>query len=206
MIDAKPSAEVIARINAEHLLKTALKPADLLFVFGTRDGVAERIDAAYRLWRDGYCRWLIVSGGLTPGSDLTECQIITAGLVSRGVPAGLILQEHRATSTGENVIFALPVIEARLGLNCIGSVICLGDLWTSRRYLMTLHRHWPEPEKMLVVVNHTATPDALWHTDAELCARVLGEWKRLNRTRQRDLLPIGRDAAAAQEAKTKAMR
>ena len=179
MSSRKPSAEEIARINAEHLVTTPLKPADLLFVFGTRDGVNERIDAAHRLWRDGYCRWLLVSGGLTPGSDLTECQIIKAALVSRGVPANSILEEHRATNTGENVIFSLPVIEKRLGLNNVRSVICLGNLWTSRRYPMTLHRHWPEPEKMLVAVNHYETPRELWHTDSELCARVLREWEKI---------------------------
>jgi uncharacterized SAM-binding protein YcdF (DUF218 family) len=179
MINRKPSAEEIARINAEHLLTTPLKPADLLFVFGTRDGVNERVDAAHRLWRGGYCRSLLVSGGLTPGSELTECHIIKAGLVACGVPAALILEEHRATNTGENVIFSLPVIETQLGLNTIRSVICLGNLWTSRRYPMTLHRHWPEPEKMLVVINHYATPDALWHTDSELCARVLREWDKI---------------------------
>jgi uncharacterized SAM-binding protein YcdF (DUF218 family) len=179
MIDRKPSAEEIARINAEHLLTMPLRPADLLFVFGTRDGVNERVDAAHRLWRDGYCRWLLVSGGLTPGSDLTECQIIQAALVSRGVPAASILEEQCATNTGENVVFSLPVIEAQLGLSKVRSVICLGNFWTSRRYPMTLHRHWPEPEKMLVVVNHYETPNELWHTDSELCARVLGEWEKI---------------------------
>jgi len=174
-----PSDQVIARINAEHLITTPLKPADLLFVFGTRDGVQERIDAAHRLWRDGYCRWLLVTGGATYGSGLTECQTIKTGLVSRGVPADLILEEHRATNTGENVIFSLPVIDARLGLNNVRSAICLGNLWTSRRYPMTLHRHWPQIEKMLVVVNHYDTPSALWHTNPELCARVLGEWAKI---------------------------
>lgn len=66
----------IQRINTEHLISTPLKPADLLFVFGTRGGVSERVEAAVRLWRDGFCRWLIVSGGLTPGSDRTECEVI----------------------------------------------------------------------------------------------------------------------------------
>jgi hypothetical protein len=36
------SAEEIAEINATHLIKTPLKPADLLFVFGTREGVEQR--------------------------------------------------------------------------------------------------------------------------------------------------------------------
>jgi hypothetical protein len=43
------SVAEIAQINAEHLITTPLKPADLLFVFGTREGVTERVDAAYRL-------------------------------------------------------------------------------------------------------------------------------------------------------------
>jgi len=174
-----PSREEIARINAEHLLTTPVRPADLLFVFGTRDGVTERIDAAHRLWREGYCKWLLVSGGLTPGSDLTECEILKAGLVSRGVPADVILEEDRATNTGENVLFSLPVIDSRLGLDNVRSVICLGNFWTSRRYPMTLHRHWREPEKMLVVVNHYDTPNELWHTDPELCSRVLSEWQKI---------------------------
>lgn len=179
MVSRIPTLDEILRINAEHFVLTDLKPADLLFVFGTRDGVTERIEVAHQLWRDGYCRWLLVSGGMTPGSDLTECQVIKAGLVSCGVPADRILEEHRAMNTGENVIFSLPVIDAKLGLKDVRSVICLGNLWTARRYPMTLHRHWPEVEKMLVVVNHYETPNALWHTNPELCARVLMEWDKI---------------------------
>jgi len=77
--NARPSAELIARVNAEHFVKTPLKPADLLFVFGTRHGVDKCIDLSYELWRAGYCKWLLVSGGITPGSSLTECAIIKAG-------------------------------------------------------------------------------------------------------------------------------
>ena len=94
-----PSASEIARINAEHLITTPLKPADLLFVFGTREGVTERVDAAYRLWRAGFCGWLVVSGGPTLGLDVTECQVIANALVARGAPAERIIQEHRATNT-----------------------------------------------------------------------------------------------------------
>jgi len=188
VVARKPTSEEVARINAEHLLTTPLRPADLLFVFGTRDGVIERIDAAHRLWHDGYCGWLLVSGGLTPGSHLTECEIIKAGLVSRGVPAHLILEEHRATNTGENVVFSLPIIESQLGLNNVRSVICLGNFWTSRRYPMTLHRHWRDPEKMLVVVNHYDTPNELWHTDPELCSRVLSEWEKIEPYKSRGFI------------------
>jgi len=177
--DRLPSEGEIAEINARHLINTPLKPADLLFLFGTREDVAARVDEAWRLWREGYFRWAIVSGGITPGSKFSECEIIKAAMVARGMPADRILEEHRAMNSGENVIFSLPIIDAALGLNNIRSVICLGNTWTARRYPMTLHRHWPEVEKMLVMIDSFETPRSLWHTDAEFSRRMLNEWDKI---------------------------
>ena len=174
-----PSEAEIAAINAQHLISTPLKPADLLFVFGTRLDVRERVDEAFRLWCDGYFRCSIVSGGITPGSERSECEIIADAMIARGIPPGRILREDRAKNTGENVIFSLPVIDAALGLAHVRSVICLGNTWTARRYPMTLHRHWPEVEKMLVTVDSFATPRALWYTDPEFRRRMLSEWDKI---------------------------
>ena len=174
-----PDEAEIAEINARHLIATPIKPADLLFVFGTREDVERRVDEAVRLWRDGYFRWAIVSGGMTPGEGLSECAMIKSAMVARGIPAEKILEEHRAMNTGENVIFSLPVIDAALGLKNIRSVICLGNTWTARRYPMTLHRHWPDVEKMLITVDSFATPRALWHTDPEFRIRILREWDKI---------------------------
>jgi uncharacterized SAM-binding protein YcdF (DUF218 family) len=174
-----PTEAEIAEINARHLIVTPIKPADLLFVFGTREDVARRVDEAVRLWREGFCRWSIVSGGATPGSKFSECDVIKAAMVECGVPPERILEEHRAMNTGENVIFSLPIIDAAIGLKNIRSVICLGNTWTARRYPMTLHRHWPEVEKMLVTVDSFETPRALWYTDPEFRRRVLAEWDKI---------------------------
>jgi len=174
-----PSEAEIAEINRKHLIRTALKPADLLFVFGTREDDALRADTARRLWRDGRFRAAIVSGGMTPGATRSECAIIKAAMVDGGIPPDRILEEHRAMNTGENVIFSLPIIEAALGRSTIRSVICLGNSWTARRYPMTLHRHWPEVEKMLVTVDSFMTPLALWHTHPEFRRRVLSEWDKI---------------------------
>ena len=174
-----PTEAEIAEINLRHLVETPLKPADLLFVFGTREDVGERVEAAARLWRRGYFRWSIVSGGITPGADRSECDIIADAMIARGIPAEAIFREDRAMNTGENVIFSLPVIDAALGLKNIRGVICLGNSWTARRYPMTLHRHWPGVEKMLVTIDCFATPRALWHTDPEFRRRILIEWDKI---------------------------
>jgi uncharacterized SAM-binding protein YcdF (DUF218 family) len=174
-----PSEAEIAEINARHLIDTPLKPADLLFVFGTREDVGRRVEECFRLWREGFFRWAIVSGGVTAGSELSECEIIKSAMVARGIPADKILEENCATNTGENVIFSLPIIDAAIGLTNIRSVICLGNSWTARRYPMTLQRHWPEVEKMLVTVDNFDTPRSLWHTNPDFRARVLYEWDKI---------------------------
>jgi len=133
-------------------------------------------------------RWSIVSGGVTPGSEQSECTIIKAAMAAAGIPADRILEEHGAMNTGENVIFSLPVIDAALGLQNIRSVICLGNTWTARRYPMTLHRHWPEVEKMLLTVDSFATPRALWHTDVEFRRRVLHEWDKIEPVQARGFI------------------
>ena len=174
-----PTADEIAEINRTHLIETPLQPADLLFLFGTREDVALRVETAARLWREGFFRWSIVSGGVTSGSEQSECTIIKAAMVAAGIPADRTLEEHRATNTGENVIFSLPIIDATLGLRNIRSVICLGNTWTARRYPMTLHRHWPEVTKLLLTVDSFSTPRALWHTDPEFRRRILHEWDKI---------------------------
>ena len=40
---------------------------------------------------------------------------------------------------------------------------------------MTLHRHWPEVAKMLVMVNPYAAPVERWHTDPIFRRHVLAE-------------------------------
>jgi uncharacterized SAM-binding protein YcdF (DUF218 family) len=177
--EERPSAAEIAEINARHLIDTPLKAADLLFVFGTRKDERLRAETACRLWRDGIFRWAIVSGGITPGSQHSECALIKQEMIALGMPADRILEEHRATNTGENVIFSLPIIDAALGLKNIRTVICLGNTWTARRYPMTLHRHWPEVEKMLLTVDGFGVPRERWHEHAELRRRVLSEWDKI---------------------------
>jgi uncharacterized SAM-binding protein YcdF (DUF218 family) len=183
-----PSAAEIADINAKHLIRTPLKPADLLFVSGTREDVTRCVDEAFRLWREGLFRWSIVSGGVTPGCSLSECEIIRDAMIAQGIPAEKILGEDRAMNTGGNVMFSLPVIDAALGLKNIRSVICLGNSWTARRYPMTLHQHWPEVEKMLVTVDSFATPLALWHSDPEFSRRMLSEWEKIEPYRARGFI------------------
>ena len=173
------SDDLVREINTRHLVQTALRPADLLFVFGTREGVDEFVEAIVRLWRTGYCRHILISGGPTWNNPDTEASVLRCALLQASLPDAAILIEPRATNTGENVIFSLPIIDAQIGLKNISAVIALGKVCTSVRYLMTLQRHWPEVEKMLVAVNYFGHPIEQWPQHTIARERILREWHKL---------------------------
>jgi uncharacterized SAM-binding protein YcdF (DUF218 family) len=173
------SDHLVREINARHLVTTPLKPADLLFVFGTREGVDEFVEAIVKLWCDGFCRHILISGGPTWNNDDAEAFVLRRAILRAGVPEAMVLIEPRATNTGENVIFSLPIIDAHLGLEKIRSVIALGKVCTSVRYLMTLQRHWPEVEKLLFAVNYFGHPIEEWPRHPVTRERILREWRKL---------------------------
>jgi uncharacterized SAM-binding protein YcdF (DUF218 family) len=182
MNDPAPAAldpALVARINREHFIETKVEPADLLFVFGTRHGVSEFVAEAARLWRDGFYRHAIVSGGATLRDPEPEAVAIKRLMTEAGVPGDIILTEEKATNTGENVLYSLPILERHFGLSNIRSLIAVGKFCTSRRYLMTIHRHWPEVEKMFVPINWFAVAQQDWHLHPPSRERVLREYAKI---------------------------
>jgi len=161
-------------IERDHCLHHPREAADLAFVFGNRIAVTEMAAAAASLFLEGLVPRILVSGGATPGGAGTEAEAIAAALRPLGVPAEALLLEHAATHTGENVTLSLPIL-ARAGLLDARRVICIGLFCTGRRYAMTLHRHWPAPEKRCLPVEYGPVRRGTWHLHPEARARVLGE-------------------------------
>jgi uncharacterized SAM-binding protein YcdF (DUF218 family) len=167
------------RIGAYILVRTAIAPADLCFVFGTRHGVDEFADAIAGHFHGGYYPRIVIAGGATLGQNLAESDDMKQQLAARGVPESCILCERASTNTGENVEKALPLIEAEYGLGNITSLIAVGKISSSRRYLMTLKRHWPGPKRMLLPVNYFTAPAECWWEDEAFRMRVMREWNKI---------------------------
>lgn len=180
--------DLVAAINRYLLIRTPLKPAHLCFVFGTRPGAEEFAQETARLWLNGYFEYVLISGGATPGGDEPEAMMLRRMIIEQGVPRSVILTEDRATNTGENVIFSLPILDSEIGLDRIDTVIAVGKLSTSRRYLMTLQQHWPEVRKMLAPVNYHPVSRSRWMDDDELRGRVLNEWSKLEPYQQKGFI------------------
>lgn len=179
MTETKLDPSVIEHVQRELLVTTELKPADLLFVFGTRHGLPEFLAVIEDLWRRDMFSYALVTGGATLGDPATEAKVLRDGMVAFGVDPDRIMLEERATNTGENVTLSLPIIDMTLGLENVRSLIAVGKLFTSARYLMTLERYWPDVEKMLAPVHVDRHPPQEWHAHAESREKVLAEWGKL---------------------------
>jgi uncharacterized SAM-binding protein YcdF (DUF218 family) len=166
------------RISHYMLVHTVVEPADLCFVFGTRDGPDVYADVVAKYFHAGYFPRILIAGGDT-GGGVAESDDIKARLIARGVDPAVILCERASTNTGENVTMAMPLIDREIGLGNIHSLIAVGKISSSRRFLMTLKRHWPGPRRMLLPVNYFTAPVERWWEDEVFRARVMREWAKI---------------------------
>lgn len=155
--------------------------SDLGFLFGTRHGVPEFCDAAYELWRGGMFSRLLISGGRTGASPLAEADVIAERLLALGMPDSILILETAAMNTGENVRFGRARVAEVMDIAAIRSIVVIGKICATRRYLMTLQRHWPGPTFSVFPVNYFATPADRWHEHDEFRARVLSEFDKIPR-------------------------
>ena len=168
-----------ARIGAYVVVATPIEPADLCFVFGTRNGVEPFADViADHFHRKFYAR-IVITGGATLNQPIPESDVIRERLVARGVPDAAILCERASTNCLENVVHALPLIDDAFGLGNISSLIAVGKISTARRYLMTLKRHWPSVRRMFLPINYFDVPANQWWQSEPFRTRVLGEWQKI---------------------------
>jgi uncharacterized SAM-binding protein YcdF (DUF218 family) len=155
--------------------------SDLGFIFGTRHGVKEFCEATYRLWQEGMFRHLLVSGGQTASLPRSEADVIAEELVRLGIPEDILILESEAANTGENVRLGRAKVAEVIGLDEIRSVLVIGKICSTRRYLMTLQKHWPGLRLSVYPVNYFGVPVKDWHKNEEFQARVLNEFEKIPR-------------------------
>lgn len=129
-----------------------LRPADLIFVFGTRLDEPARIAA--ELFHRRLAPLVLVTGGSARQPDrLNEAEHHRDLLLAGAVPGDCVIVENRSSSTYENVVFALPLLERR----CPNprSVIAVVKK-NHRRALITLAQHVRSIERIYSASYDTA--------------------------------------------------
>lgn len=99
-------------------LSDNIKPADMIVVFGNEvlpdgnvsDRLKARLDKALEIYRQGYSKTIVVSGG-TGTSGFDEADVMKKYLIGHGVDANQILEDHNGTNTlktAQNVALLKP--------------------------------------------------------------------------------------------------
>lgn len=142
----------------------SLKPADIIFVLGSRD---ERIAAyAADLYHQNYASKIVVSGGISHKNDLlatkwsgeTEADHFSNIMIENNVPKQDIILEIYAVNTGENVKNTYSLLEK---LNLLpNSIILVQKPYMERRTYSTFMKQWPNAESLNVMV---ASPSLSFH-------------------------------------------
>jgi uncharacterized SAM-binding protein YcdF (DUF218 family) len=154
----------------------SLFPAKFALVFGTRHGVPMFVSEILSLYHKGYFEKVIVSGGATAPGAPSEASTISAALVQRGFPERVMILEHKAVNTGENVAFSRDLI----GELKLEGLLLIGKVSSKRRYIMTVRKQWPEVRKICCHgVNYFSSPEALWWKDREFRCRVISEYRKI---------------------------
>ncbi|HEX9173666.1 MAG TPA: YdcF family protein [Telluria sp.] len=124
------------------------------------------------------CWYLVAGQGPVP---LAEADVIAGRLVELGIPETALILETAATNTGENVRFGRTRLAEVLDPAAIRSVVVIGKICSTRRYLMTLKRHWPGLRMSACPVNYFGIAAERWHEHEEFRSRVLSEFDKIPR-------------------------
>ena len=173
----------LKRIQNQMLLKTELKPADLLIVFGTTYGIDLFVENIVNLYQKGFCKHILCTGGnVASYNSITQVEslIMKVLLIQNGIPANKILVEIKSTNTGENLQFSMPILSEVFGkIDNITSIIGLGKIHATLRFLMTMCKYFPDAEKMFFPINVFGCDESLWYLDDKFREKLILEREKI---------------------------
>lgn len=166
------------------------KKADAIFLPGGSH--PEQPEYAAALYRRGYAKWLIPSGGISvkrekwpgvrskadiySGNYQSDCAFFTDVLVKNGVPASAIIGEDQSGHTRDNAFLSRKVADEN-GLEIKSAIICC-KAFHARRCLMLYSLAFPKTKLYVCPVVCMGITKDNWYKTERGIDRVLGELAR----------------------------
>lgn len=93
-----------------------------------------RIEEGYRLYKKGYGKYILASGGKGPGENISEAEAMKRYLMSKGIKEEYIIKEDKSTTTMENLKNCKNMMEKK---NLKNAVVVSNKYHLKRASLMT---------------------------------------------------------------------
>lgn len=166
------------------------KKVDAIFLPGGSH--PEQPKYAAELYRKGYAKWLIPSGGVSVkrdkwtgvrskadiynGNYQSDCEFFTDVFVKNGVPADVIVGEDKSGHTRDNAFLSRNVIDEK-GIT-IKTALIVCKAFHARRCLMLYQMAFPFVDFKVCPVHCYDITKENWYTTEQGVERVLGELAR----------------------------
>lgn len=168
------------------------KPQKVDAIFLPGGSHPEQPEYAVELYRKGYAKWLIPSGGVSvkrdkwPGvrskADVynddyqSDCEFFTDVFVTNGVPADVIVGEDKSGHTRDNAFLSRMVVDEN-GLE-IKTAIIVCKAFHARRCLMLYQMAFPDTTFYVCPVVCMGITKENWYKTEQGIDRVFGELAR----------------------------
>ena len=181
---------IIADISNYIFVSDEPEKVDAIFLPGGSH--PEQPEYAAELYRKGYAKWLIPSGGVSvkrdkwPGvrskADIyngdyqSDCEFFTDVFVKNGVPADAIVGEDKSGHTRDNAFLSRMVVDEK-GIE-IKTAIIVCKAFHARRCLMLYQMAFPNTTFYVCPVVCMGITKDNWYKSEQGIDRVLGELTR----------------------------
>jgi len=178
---------IIADITNFIFISDGPEKADAIFLPGGSH--PEQPEYAAKLYRKGFAKWLVPSGGISvkrdkwPGvrakSDLyngdyqSDCEFFTDVFLKNGVPISAIIGEDKSGHTRDNAFFSRKAIDEK-GIE-IKTALLVCKAFHARRCLMLYQMAFPDVEIKVCPVSCYNITKENWYKSESGIDRVLGE-------------------------------
>jgi len=182
--------EIITDISNFIFVSDEPEEVDAIFLPGGSH--PELPEYAAELYRKGYAKWMIPSGGVSvkrekwPGvrskADLydgdyqSDCEFFTDVLLKNGVPADAIIGEDQSGHTRDNAFLSRKVIDEK-GMQ-IKTALIVCKAFHARRCLMLYQMAFPDTKIKVCPIPCFNITKENWYKSEQGIDRVLGELAR----------------------------
>lgn len=168
------------------------KPQKVDAIFLPGGSHPEQPEYAAELYRKGYAKWLIPSGGVSVkrdrwpgvrskadvynGNYQSDCEFFTDVFLKNGMPADVIVGEDKSGHTRDNAFFSRMAVDEK-GVE-IKTAIIVCKAFHARRCLMLYQMAFPDTTFFVCPVVCMGITKDNWYKSEQGINRVLGELAR----------------------------
>lgn len=162
--------------------------ADYGIVFGCdfHSEMKPRIHGGIELLRNGRLGALVLSGGATGDSNVSEAEIMESTAMNAGIAPDRLLLESASRTTQQNVLRCKELLDQRTDRVANFSIALITSDWHMARAWMIARKHFPPFTALFCAPQETTCNRRDWPESIQCACLIRSELRRVEHAMQKD--------------------